>query len=121
MPSRHFDAVLDPCNTSRDVFADRGYPSAEREAKLQAEGYRNHIQRKGQRNKPLSECQQRRNHRIAKTRARVEHIFGAITQMGGKLIRTIGQARANFAMTLMATCYNLKRLVYLREAKIVAF
>jgi hypothetical protein len=28
-------------------------------------------------------------------------------QMGGKLIRTIGQARANFAMTMMAACYNL--------------
>jgi hypothetical protein len=32
--------------------------------------------------------------------------------MGGKLLRTIGQARANFAMTMMAACYNLKRLVY---------
>jgi transposase, IS5 family len=30
-------------------------------------------QRKGARNKPLSECQQRRHQRIAKTRARVEH------------------------------------------------
>ena len=27
------------------------------------------------------------------TRARVEHVFGAMNQMGGKLIRTIGQAR----------------------------
>ena len=26
--SQHFDAVLDPGNTSRDVFADKGYPSA---------------------------------------------------------------------------------------------
>ena len=113
--SQHFDAVLDLGNTSRDVYADRGYPSQEREAQLKQAGYRNHIQRKGQRNQPLSECQQRRNNRIAKTRARVEHIFAAITQMGGKLVRTIGQARANFAMTLMAACYNLKRLVYLKE------
>jgi len=28
-------------------------------------------------------------------RARVEHVFGAIEQMGGKLLRTIGQERAN--------------------------
>jgi len=41
--------------------------------------------------------------------------------MGGKLIRTIGQARANFAMTMMATCYNLKRLVYFQKAGIEAF
>lgn len=119
--SQHFDHVFDSDNTNRDVYADRGYPSAAREAWLKSNGYRNQIQRKGTRKKPLSECQQRRNMRIAKTRARVEHVFGAIEQMGGKLLRTIGQARANFAMTMMATCYNLKRLVYFRKAGITAF
>ncbi|AKU14361.1 TnpA [Azoarcus sp. CIB] len=69
----------------------------------------------------MSECQQRRNKRIAKTRARVEHVFGALEQMSGKLLRTIGQAQANFAMTMMAACYNLKRLVYFLEAGIEAF
>jgi transposase, IS5 family len=117
--SQHFDAVIDPANTNRDVYADRGYPSEEREAWLKANGYRNRIQRKGHRNKPLSEAQQRRNHGIAKTRARVEHAFGAIEQMGGKLIRTIGQARANFAMTMMAACYNVKRLAFFQRAGIV--
>lgn len=118
--SQHFDEVLAPHNTSRDVYADRGYPSEAREAWLKANGYRNQIQRKGARNKPLSECQARRNQRIAKTRARVEHPFAAIAQMGGKLIRTIGQARANFAMAMMAACYNIKRLVYFQEAGIQA-
>jgi IS5 family transposase len=70
----------------------------------------------------LSDCQQRRNRRIAKTRARAEHPFAAIVQMGGQLIRTIGQARANFAMTMMmAACYNLKWLVYFQKAKIKVF
>lgn len=119
--SQHFDDVFDPANTSRDVYADRAYPSEAREAQLKENGWRSQIQRKGQRNQPLSECQQRRNRRIAKTRARVEHVFGAIEQMGGKLLRTIGQARANFAMTMMATCYNLKRLVYFKKAGIQAF
>ena len=119
--SQHFDKVFDRLNTSLDVYADRGYTSQSREEWLKDEGYRNQIQRKGRRDKPLSECQQRRNTRIAKTRARVEHVFAAIEQMGGKLIRTIGQARANFAMTMIATCYNLKRLVYFRRAGIEAF
>ena len=119
--SQHFDTVLDQSNTSRDIYADRGYPSDAREAKLKTAGFRNHIQRKGKRNKPLSECQQRRNRWIAKTRARVEHVFATINQMGGKLIRTIGQARANFAMTMMATCYNLKRMVYFNRSGITAF
>ncbi|QIK38305.1 IS5 family transposase [Caldichromatium japonicum] len=108
--SQHFEAVMDPANTSREVFADRGYPCEEREAWLKANGYRN---------KPLSEAQQRRNHGIAKTRACVEHVFAAIAQMGGKLIRTIGQARANFAMTMMAACYNLKRLAFFQRVGIV--
>lgn len=118
--SQHFDNVFDASNTSRDLYADRGYPSEAREAWLKKNGCRNQIQRKGKRNTPLSKCQQRRNHRIAKTRARVEHVFAAIEQMGGKLIRTVGQARANFAMTMMAACYNLKRLVYVRKSAIVA-
>lgn len=32
--------------------------------------------------------------------------------MGGKMIRTIGQARANFAKTMLAACYNMKRLAF---------
>lgn len=117
----HFEEVIDASNTSRDVYADRGYPSEAREQWLKEKGLRNRIQRKGQRNKPLSECQTQRNKRIAKSRARVEHVFGAIEQMGGKLLRTIGQSRANFVMTMMATCYNLKRLVYFGKAGILAF
>lgn len=116
--SQHFDAVLDPCNSNSDVYADKGYASGEREAQLESACYRNRIQRKGARNHPLSKRQEGRNQRIVKTRARVEHIFATMTQMGGKLIRTIGQARANFAMILMATGYNLKRLVYLREVQV---
>ncbi len=99
----------------------RGYLSAEREAWLKENRFRNQIQRKGQRNKPMSDCQQRRYTRIAKTRAQVEQVFEAIEQMGGKLLRTIGQARANFTMTMMAACYNLKRLVYFQKAGIEAF
>lgn len=61
--SQHFDAVLDQSNTSRDVYAEWGYPSEARERQLKEAGLRNHIQRKGKRNKPLSACQQRRNQR----------------------------------------------------------
>jgi IS5 family transposase len=119
--SQHFEAVIDTANTSRNVYADRGYPSAEREAWLKAHCYLNRIQRKGHRNQPLSAAQQRRNHRIATTRARVEHVFVAVEQMGRKLIQTIGQARTGFALTMMAACRNLKRLAYFQQGGIVAF
>ena len=41
--------------------------------------------------------------------------------MGGKLIRTIGQARATVAMTMMAACYNLKRLANFLDDGVDAF
>jgi IS5 family transposase len=65
--------VLDEHNTSRDVYADKGYPSARRSEMLQVLGWREHIQRKAQKSKPLSACQKKRNTRIARIRARVEH------------------------------------------------
>ncbi len=119
--SVHFESVLDEYNTGKDVYADKAYPSKERLAMLKALGYRQHIQRKAQKNKPLSDCQKRRNTGIAKIRARVEHPFAQISLMGGKLVRTIGQARATFAMTMMATCYNLKRLARFLEDGVDAF
>lgn len=88
----------------------------------QENGFRNPIQRKGHRNSPLFDCQQLRNKRVAKTRTQVEQVFGVIDQMGCKLLRTIGHARANFAMMMMmmAASYNRKRLVYFRKARIEA-
>lgn len=113
--------MLDESNTGKDVYADKGYPSEQRGQMLDALGYREHIQRKAKPGKPLSECQKQRNRRIAKIRARVEHPFAQIAQMGGKLIRTIGQARASAAMTLMAACYNIKRLAMFLETGVDAF
>jgi IS5 family transposase len=52
-----FESLLDPGNTSRDVYADRGYPTAEREAKLKQAGWRVHIQRKGSATKGISDTQ----------------------------------------------------------------
>jgi len=119
--SQHFDELVDGSNTSRDIYADSAYAARERDDWLREHGYRHQIQRKGTAQKPLSECQQRRNRRIAKTRVRVEHVFASLTQMGGKFIRTIGMARAQFAMTMMAACYNAKRLVSLHKSRIAPF
>lgn len=49
-------------------------------------------------------------------KARVEHGFATIESMGGKLLRTTSAARENFAMTMMAAWFNLKRGVYFRKA-----
>jgi IS5 family transposase len=109
----HFESALDTVNTSRQVFADKGYADGAREARLKQAGWRLEIQRKAKRGKPLSECQQRRNQRIAKTRARGEHVFATMKQMGGGVLRTIGLARAKVQLTLNALAYNFKRTLFL--------
>lgn len=117
--TKHFEGVLDPANTNRDVWADKGYEDKAREQRLTQKGWRLHIQHKGKKGKPQSECQKRRNTRIAKPRARVEHVFGAMLAMGGKLIRSIGLARAEFGLSIKAAVYNLLRLCSLKEGGVV--
>ena len=116
-----FEELLDPGNTSRDVYADRGYPSIERETRLKQAGWRVHIQRRGHATKGISETQKRRNRAIATPRARVEHVFGALAQMGGKLVRCLGIVRTTFVLHLKAASYNLKRLVFLKEHGLAPF
>lgn len=116
-----FEELLDLSNTSRDVYADRGYPSIEREARLKQAGWRVHIQRRGHATKGISDTQKRRNRAIATPRARVEHVFGALAQMGGKLVRCLGIVRTTFALHLKAASYDLKRLVFLKEHGLAPF
>ncbi|WP_188092798.1 IS5 family transposase [Acidithiobacillus caldus] len=111
--SQHLEAALDEWKTSAEIYADKGYVGAEREERLREQGYRLQIQCKAKQGKTLSVCQERRNRRITKVRARVEHVFAAITQWGGKRIRTIGQASATFAMGMMVLVYNMRRLAFL--------
>jgi len=115
------EELLDLSNTSRDVYADRGYPSIERETSLKQAGWRVHIQRRGHATKGISETQKRRNRAIATPRARVEHVFGALAQMGGKLVRCLGIVPTTFVLQLKAASYNLKRLVFLKERGLAPF
>ena len=88
---------------------------------LSALGFKDGIQRKAQKGKPLSECQERRNQRIAKRKAKVEHVFAGIRHTCGMFLRSIGQAQATATMTMMAACYNLKRLASFLERKVDVF
>ena len=56
----------------------------------------------------------RRNSRLSRTRARVEHVFGAWQQTMGKSLRCVGLVRARAHITLQAVVYNLRRWVSLQ-------
>jgi len=113
--SQVLDELLDADNTSAEVWADSAYRSRDRQQALAEQGFRSHIHRKGQAGKPLSERANEANRRRSKVRARVEHIFGQQTAMGGKLVRTIGMARANFKIGMMDLVYNIRRMSWLEN------
>lgn len=76
------------------------------------------IHEKGYRNKPLSEEQKASNKEKSKVRARVEHVFGHMTNsMGGMTTRVIGIDRTTCVITLKNLAYNLSRWAYLVGVK----
>ena len=75
---------------------------------------------KGCRYKKLTEEQLAGNKRKSKIRARVEHVFGFIeNSMNGSYIKTIGIKRARCNIGLMNLAYNMRRFVYLQEARCI--
>ena len=114
--SQVFEEILAK-NTSRDVYADSAYLSEESQKRLKALGCRPHIQRKGQKNHPLSDWEKQGNRRRSRIRCRVEHVFGAQLQRAGTLlVRCIGLARARAKIGLRNLAYNMDRLGFLAGA-----
>jgi transposase, IS5 family len=114
--SQKLDGLLNNANTSRDVYADNAYRSAETEVKLDKRGFRSRIHNRASRNHPLSDAQVEANRKKSKVRARIEHIFGAQENApGGRIIRTIGAVRARAKIGLQNLVYNMRRLVILER------
>jgi transposase, IS5 family len=114
--SRVFETLLDKSNTSKDVFGDSAYQSAEVEEKLAARGFRNRICVRGARGRLLSAAAQAANRTKSRIRARIEHVFGAQeTAPGGRLVRTIGTIRARAKIGLQNLVYNIRRLATLER------
>jgi IS5 family transposase len=115
--SQVLEALLDEDNSRRALWADSAYRSKEISDKLKG-GYDNQINYKGYRDHPLSEARQRVNQKRSKVRARVEHVFGfQAGSMGGKLIRCVGLARANYKIGMRNLAYNMCRYTQLLRLK----
>lgn len=93
------------------AYADSAYRSETIETYLASIGCKSHIHEKGYRNKPLDIEQQLRNQMKSKIRARVEHIFGFMTNsMNNALnMRAIGFKRIHSEVGLLNLIYNLCR------------
>ena len=114
--SQKLDDVLDLSNTGKGVWADSAYRSVQIEAGLKEKGLQSRIHRRAARDRAPSERQKSANTTRSKVRARVEHVSGQQqSSMGGKIVRTIGIARARFKIGMMNLGYNIRRLVQLER------
>lgn len=99
------------------VYADSAYRSQAIEEVCRKKNIKSRIHEKGYRNHPLTKRQVQRNKKKSKTRVRVEHIFGFITNsMNGMFLHYRNFERNQSAIGLMNITYNLFRLVQLKVA-----
>ncbi len=105
--------VLQVANTRQRLLADRGYDSAANRQTLQQHGLADGIARRAKRGQTAKVRLKQRNKKINRTRARVEHVFAALSQQGGKCVRAMTLARNALAITLQCVADNARRLVWL--------
>jgi len=67
---------LTPNDSGQDFHADSAYTGEEQEKVIENYGLKNQVNKKGYRNKPLTDEQKANNKAKSKIRARIEHVFG---------------------------------------------
>ena len=103
-----------------EVYAGRAYRSAEAEAMLAQKQVTSQIHERAYRNRPLTEEQKASNRKKSKIRARIEHVFGFMSQsMKGFYLRYIGRRRNAAAIGLINLIYNLARYEQIVRLKLL--
>jgi len=100
-------------------YADSAYPSEEIETYLKEKKVRSKITKRSYRNKPLEKEAYKSKYKYSKTRVRVEHLFGTITQQmhNGLHLMCIGIERIQSTIGLTNLTYNLVRYEQLVRLK----
>ena len=100
----------------KTLYADSAYVGKVLHDKIKGKspGITLKINEKAYRNNPLTAKQKALNKEKSKVRARVEHVFGHMTNsMGGMSARVIGIKRVACVITMKNLAYNVSRWVYL--------
>jgi len=120
--STELENLIDETDTS--LYADSAYRSEKIEQFLEEQSCESFVHEKGYRGKPLTDKQKESNKKKSKIRARVEHIFGFMTNSmhNALFMRSIGKERIASAIGLLNLTYNLFRyeqLVRLKKVKTI--
>jgi len=103
-----------------EVYADSAYRGEKiaKEIRKKNSTIKLEICERAERGHPLTEEQREENKRKAKTRCRVEHVFGQIKNgFKMRLLRRVGLARARVDICLTSIAYNMHRAAYLLELR----
>ena len=115
--SQMVEELVDKSDEHHEMFADSAYVGPRIEKVLKMREIRNRIHEKGYRNRQLTKRQIADNRKKSRVRARVEHVFGHITNsMKGFYIRTIGILRARAMIGMINLTYNMARFIQIQRA-----
>ena len=114
--SQVFESLFDVNNCNRDIYADSAYRSEEHDELLGERGYRNKIQRRAYKGRPLKKNEIKGNKTRSKVRSRVEHIFGVQAMMAkDRIIRGVGIVAIQTKVALRNIGYNMMRFSVLAK------
>ena len=114
--SQELSNLVSAEDEGKSLYADSAYRSEETEINLQKMGIKSEIHERAYKNKPLSKSQKRSNRRKSKTRARIEHTFGAIEQRSKSFLRSLSLQRAKIVIGLKNFAYNIERMAFLERS-----
>lgn len=112
--SQELENLLEQQDAGQPLYADSAYIG--QEEIIDSCQMTNEVHEKGSGKKPLNQEQKASNRKKSKSRARVEHVFGFMTNsMKAMYIRTIRYVRAVTKIGLANLTYNLMRCVQLNK------
>jgi transposase, IS5 family len=118
--SQELETLIDRDDAGQKLYADSAYIG--QDESIDWCGMTSEVHEKGARNHALTDEQKASNHLKSKSRARVEHLFGFITNsMDAMHVRTIGIFRAAAKIGLTNLTYNMMRCVQLKKKVYAVF
>lgn len=110
--SSHLHVLLDKVQLKEGsrLYADKAYSGLPNATLLKHKNLKSAIQKKATRNNPLSSSAKRFNKLVAKTRYKVERVFGSIKSwFKGARARYVGLDKTHTQHVIQAIAYNLYR------------
>ena len=108
------DELIIANSDSGAIYADKAYDTHARRGLLARLGLTDGIMHRPNKHHPLMVRQRRRNATLSKIRCRVETVFAVLKRSYGyRRTRYFGLIRNQLQLTLLAICFNLRRMLKL--------